>query len=60
VVSGRLNVVRGPKRTNKIVSFERIQYMIGLSIIPVRIYLVKDHSRQELIIAPMKEKRSVL
>jgi hypothetical protein len=49
VVSGRLNVVRGPKRTNKIVSFERIQYMIGLSIIPVRIYL-----------APMKEKRSVL
>ena len=55
MVSGRLNVVRSPKRTNQIVSFERIQRMIGLSIIPVRIYLVKDPSRQELIIAPMKK-----
>jgi len=39
VVSGRLNVVKGLKQTNKIVSFRRNWHLIGLSRIPVRIYL---------------------
>jgi hypothetical protein len=30
VLSGRLNVVRGLKQTNRIVSFGRIRHMIGL------------------------------
>jgi hypothetical protein len=30
VVPSRLNVVRGLKRTNQIVSFERTRHMIGL------------------------------
>jgi hypothetical protein len=39
VVSGRLNVVRGLKQTNQIVSFERTRHMIGLWTMPVRAYL---------------------
>ena len=30
VISGRLNVVRGLKQTNQIVSFKRTRHMIGL------------------------------
>ena len=44
--SSRLNVVRGLKRTNQIVSFGRSWHLIGLSTItiPVMIYLARDNS----------------
>jgi hypothetical protein len=45
MVSGRLNVVKGLKRTNQIVRFGRSCHLIGLSIIPVRICLARDNSR---------------
>jgi len=45
VVSGRLNVVKGLKRTNQIVSFRRSPHMIKLWTIPVRIYLARNHSK---------------
>jgi hypothetical protein len=44
VVSGRLNVVRGLKQTNQMVTFERTRHIIGLQANPVRIYLARDHS----------------
>jgi hypothetical protein len=49
VVSGRLNVVKGLKRTNQNVSFERTRHLISLEIIPVRIYLARYQESQTLI-----------
>jgi hypothetical protein len=53
MVSGRLNVVKGLKQKNQIVSFERTQHMIRLETILVKIYLAKDHSRTEIVIGAL-------
>jgi hypothetical protein len=43
-VSGRLNVVKGLKRTNQIARFGRSPHLISLERVPVRIYLARGHS----------------
>jgi hypothetical protein len=48
VVSGRLNVVKGLKRTNQNISFERTRHLISLEIISVGIYLARYHSIVEV------------
>jgi hypothetical protein len=44
VVSGRLNVFKGLKRTNEIVRTEESQHMIGLESTHVNIYLDRHQS----------------
>jgi hypothetical protein len=61
VVSGRLNVVKGLKRSNEIVTFGRNPHTTGLYTIPVRIYLARNHSlHRELTVVTIKKHTHML